>query len=457
MSETSATPSRLERLRSNTFLKHVLTLMTGTAVAQIIPLAARPLLSRMYTDADFGLYSLYMALGSGIAAVGALRYDLAVVTPKKDAEARSVLNLASRIALVTAGLSIVGLSIFARPVARMLKDPSLAPYLPLVGLLVFALTQLSSRLYWLNRRQRYKEMARNKMGQSIGTTATQLSVGLVWAGPLGMILGSLVGQWFSMINLWRLTRHETRRQDGDPALRTVAEEHKKMPLVQGPNALVDQVRLQGINLMVAAFFTKAALGQFAQAWTLLQMPMGLINGALTQVFYQKLATTRRGKMFPVVRNAVVRSLAIGIIPFGLIWLLAPWLFPFVLGSKGNHDWTLAGQIARCLVPWLYLNFVTSPISLMFITVKRQGTMFLFACAYAAVPLTLIWRYHSNILQTMTMVSWSMAGLLVVFILLALWSAWSFDREPADDDTDGSEVTADEKLGMAEGEQEISGS
>lgn len=440
-------PSLAQRMKGNTFLKHVLTLMTGTAVAQIIPLAARPVLSRTYTTEEFGLYSLYLALGSGIAAVGALRYDLAVVTPKEDSEARSVLHLATRIALVTAGLTTLVLTLFSHTVARWLGDPSLAGYLPLVGLLVFAMTQLSSRLYWLNRRQRYKEMARNKMGQSVGTTGVQLLWGLFAGGPLGLVAGSLVGQWFSMLNLNRLTRSEVKRRPDDPSLRAVAHEHRKMPLVQGPNALVDQIRLQGINLLIAVFFARATLGQFAQAWTLLQMPMGLINGALTQVFYQKLSTTRRGLMFPTVRNAVVRAVAVGVVPFLLIWLLSPWLFPFVLGSEGNHDWSLAGQIARVLVPWLFMNFITSPISLMFITVKRQEVMFVFACLYAAVPLSLIWFFHSSILDTMQLVSLAMAALLVVFVLLALMVSWQYDRGHGL--RDDERIDADEQLAMAQ--------
>lgn len=421
--EAEGTPSRISRLKQNTFLKHVLTLMTGTAVAQLIPLVATPFLSRMYTDHEFGIYTLYMALASGIMTIAALRYDMAVVVPEKESDARGLVKLASRLALGTSLLATVVLTVWAGPLSRAMGQPDIKPYLPLVGLLALAMTQISSRQYWLNRRQRYKDMARNRMGQAVGTNATQIVAGLTpLPGALGLVLGPIVGQWFSFLNLRRLTRHETRPQPGDSALE-MAREHRKMPLLNGPNALVDTIRLQGINVMIGMFFSGAVLGQFGQAWRLLQMPMGLINQALSQVFFQKLATTPRGRMFGVVRNAIVRSLAIGIVPFGLIWLLSPWLFPFVLGDM----WRPAGDIARILVPWLYLNFVTSPISTLFITVRRQGVMLCHAIFYMAVPLGLIWSFHSSLTQTLTYVSWSMAGLLVVFLLLALMVARQFDR------------------------------
>lgn len=439
------------RLRGSSFLRHVLTLMTGTAVAQIIPLVTRPVLTRIYTEAEFGTYSLYLSIAGAFATIGALRYDVAVVMPEKDSDARGLVKLASRSSIVVALLVTIGLTLWAKPVANLLRHPDLAPYLPAVGLLVLALTQLSSRQYWLNRRKRYKEMARNRMGQSASTSAVHLGAGFAGApGAWGLVIGSLAGQLFSMTNLWRLTRHETAPQPGDSAV-AMAKEYKKMPLVNGPNAVVDTIRLNGINLMIGAFFSKGALGQFSQAWQLLTMPMALINTALSQVFYQRLATTKRGLMFGEVKRASVRALLIGIVPFALIWLVSPWLFPFVLGNKGDHDWTLAGRIARVLTPWLYMNFVTSPISLVFLTVKRQGTMFCFAVAYCAVPLSLIWFHHESILQTMTWVSWAMAALLVVFLLLALWVSWEYDRGKGlrEGEDDGSELDAEERVGIAE--------
>lgn len=421
-SEPATGTRRIDRLKGNTFLRHVLTLMTGTAVAQIIPLAARPILTRLYTPEEFGLYTLYMSIAAALVTIGALRYDLAVVIPDEDSDARGLVKLASRIALGMSLLATVLLTIFAGPLARAMKQPDIAPYLPAVGILALGMTQISSRQYWLNRRKRYKEMARNRMGQSIGTTGVQLGAGLMAApGAWGLVLGTIAGQWFSFTNLWRLTRHETAPQPGDSAM-AMAREHRKMPLVNGPNALVDTIRLQGITILIGMFFSKALLGQFGQAWQLLQMPMGLINGALTQVFFQKLATTRRGAMFPVVRNAVLRSLVVGAIPFALIWLLAPWLFPFVLGAK----WRPAGEIARILVPWLYLNFVTSPISMLFLTVKRQGVMLAFSLFYMGVPLGLIWSNHHSLHHTLGLVSWSMAALLVVFLGLALMVARQYD-------------------------------
>ena len=46
----------------SSFTKNVLTLMTGTTVAQAIPIAISPILTRIYTPSDFGLLALFIAI-----------------------------------------------------------------------------------------------------------------------------------------------------------------------------------------------------------------------------------------------------------------------------------------------------------------------------------------------------------------------------------------------------------
>ena len=128
-------------------------------------------------------------------------------------------------------------------------------------------------------------------------------------------------------------------------------------------------------------------------------------------------------MTRLVRAAIARSAAVGAVPFALIYLLSPALFPVVFGA----DWAEAGLIARALVPWLFLNFITSPISMLFVVTARQGLLLWFSVPFTALPLALIWRLHDEIVATMTWLSLSMAGMLAVFLLLALWAARSYDR------------------------------
>ena len=44
------------------FSRNVLTLMTGTTIAQAIPIGISPILTRIYSPEDFGLFALFLAI-----------------------------------------------------------------------------------------------------------------------------------------------------------------------------------------------------------------------------------------------------------------------------------------------------------------------------------------------------------------------------------------------------------
>ena len=44
------------------FSRNVLTLMTGTTIAQAIPIAISPILTRIYTPEDFGVFALFIGV-----------------------------------------------------------------------------------------------------------------------------------------------------------------------------------------------------------------------------------------------------------------------------------------------------------------------------------------------------------------------------------------------------------
>ena len=58
---------------------------------------------------------------------------------------------------------------------------------------------------------------------------------------------------------------------------------------------------------------------------------------------------------------------IGFPPALLLMLLGPELFAFVFGE----NWRQAGEFARWMAPWLYLVFVSSPLSTLFAVTESQ--------------------------------------------------------------------------------------
>src|SRR5690606_39162851 len=85
----------------NDFGRNVAALMTGTTLAQALPIAASPLLSRLYTPGDFGVLGLYAAICAIVSVLAAGRYEIAIVQPRSDAEAANLAALSVAAALAT--------------------------------------------------------------------------------------------------------------------------------------------------------------------------------------------------------------------------------------------------------------------------------------------------------------------------------------------------------------------
>ena len=407
---------------SSPFLRHVLTLMTGTAVAQGVTFFMMIVLARIYTPRDMGLLATYVSVASILVAVAALRYDMAIMLPRKESEALSVARL-GMVCLTAVSLLATAASLPLSGLIERQWGHEVALWMPLVGLTTFLMSAVELFKYWFNRNSDYRAIAVNQAEQQIGLTSGQLVLGMAGMGGMaGLILGHTAGQIFAFVNLGRQAKPLWRRlPEGAPSLRWAARRYRRMPLLNGPNALADALRTNGIQLLIGGY-SVASLGQFQMAWRYLDAPLILINGAVARVFFQKLSTIEPGRMRPLVRVTIKRAILIGLVPFALIYVLSPWIFPFFLGSQ----WTESGSFARALTPWLFMMLITSPISNLFIVTEHQDWMLGFALVYTAVPLAWLHWSPLALLPTCYILGAIMAGLLVANTMLADHAAKEFD-------------------------------
>ena len=114
------------------FTRNVLTLMTGTTISLAIPIAISPVLTRIYTPQDFGVFALYMAITTIIAVLVTGRYELAIMLPKKDENAVDILILSLIISLVVSLISFLIIFFFNPQITKILGSQEISRWLYLV-------------------------------------------------------------------------------------------------------------------------------------------------------------------------------------------------------------------------------------------------------------------------------------------------------------------------------------
>lgn len=404
-------------LPKSEFSKNVLTLMTGTTIAQAIPVAISPILTRLYTPEDFGVFALYTSVASIVSLIATGRYELAIMLPKKNEDAANVVILSLIITFITSILILIVVYFFNSAIAKLLRNNDIASWLYLVPLTVLFSGIYQSLNYWVNRKKQYSILAKSRVIRSSGIAATNISLGVTQAGCGGLILGSTVGQAVGSIALLKNSMDILKYKIYFAKMFACAKRFKKMPIFNLPNALIDGIRMSGINILISFFFSSVLLGQFSLAWRVIQSPASLIGSSVAQVIFERFSKAKKDDLTRLIFKYLSRSTVFSFPIFLSIYLFSPTVFSFVFGT----NWKIAGDVTSALSPWLFLNFITSPLSTIFIVINRQEVMLIFSIIYMATPILLLFLLHDmGFITVMRIISFSMSIILVLFIISILF-------------------------------------
>lgn len=367
------------RLPKGGFLHNVLTLMTGTAIAQAIPILISPILTRLYSPGDFGLLALYTSVVSMIAVIVTARYEVAIMLPENDEDAVNLGALSLSIAVVISALTLLAVWYFNAPIARFLGKPDIAKWLYLVPIAVLTIGISQVLNYWSTRRNQYRRLAVARVAQSVANGSVNLGQGFASMGVSGLIVGNLAGQVLSAGVLIRqawpdlLKYRSSVRWD---RMRHNANVYQDFPKVNSLQAFVDILQSSGVVFLISSLFGSAVLGFYSFTLRILQAPFGLLGASVSQVFYQKASEIYKngGDLQVLVKKTILSLSAMALPIFLILGFFAPPLFGFVFGK----EWREAGTYAQLLVPWIFLNFIVSPISQVPIIVGEQKRNFMLA-------------------------------------------------------------------------------
>ena len=188
-----------DRIFKSEFIRNSLTLVSGNTIAQLIPLLAEPVLTRLFPPEDFGLLALFISISSLFAVIATGRYELAVMLPKKEEEAINIVGLSFLVSFFMAIISLLVVWIFNRPICYLLDSKSISGYLYLVPLVVLFTGLTQSLNYWFSRKKQFRKVSTARIVQSSTAAATGIGTGFMKAGTIGLISAHVLGSVFSAL------------------------------------------------------------------------------------------------------------------------------------------------------------------------------------------------------------------------------------------------------------------
>jgi len=357
---------------SNDFLKNVFTLMTGTGIAQAIPIALSPILTRLYSPEEFGLFALYSGLAAVLLVIATGRFELAIMLPEKEKDAENLVKLSSLLSLLMSSIVLILVLVWGKQIAIGLGNESIYPWLFFMPVSMFISGTYQSLNYWFNRQKDFKRLAKNRVMQSSLTGATQLGFGFSIVGGIGLLMGSLIGQSFTLLTLINKISTEKREfflHFKLGSLSKLARRFKSFPLFDVPTSLLNVGALHAPNILFPIYFSPAYAGFFYLTQRVLQAPISLIASSVSDVFREEASkiyrATGQAKMIFI---KTFKWLAImSLLPSLLLFFVIEDVFAFVFGK----DWVMAGTYAKIMLPALSIRFIANPLSFMIYVAEKQ--------------------------------------------------------------------------------------
>lgn len=361
-----AVQSKWSQLRRHRFLGHVAALMTGSVIAQAVPILLSPVLTRLYTPGDFAAFALFMSVTAVISVVAAGRYDQAILLPAEDEDA---LNLVALCWLILSSLCLL-LSLIIGVFYGSLPAEWLAAlhgeWLYLLPPAVFATTSFQILSVWNNRCARFPQLAMSRATQGSASGFAQCGLGYGAWHSAGLIWGQVVGLCAGLLMLLRYnwqSLQSGRAQLGRQRMVSNAYEYRRFPLLSTWGSLFDSGAFLMVLLVISHSFTSNITGFFSFTQRVLSVPLFLISSAIAQVLHQRIAKMNNEdwqSILPYVLRAALFLSAIAVPFVVLLALFGVDLFSFAFGK----DWAEAGRYAGLLSVAVGIRFIVSPLTVV---------------------------------------------------------------------------------------------
>lgn len=369
-------PQTLAKFRGKSFTKQAAVLTMGTLGGRLIIVLIMPALTRIYSPAHFSTLASYSAILAIVAVISCMRFEIAIPMPKSDIEAESLLLISLLGSLVVSFITAAPLIFHAEKILTLLpaiKNPLILWLIPL-GTLFVGIYQAS--LYWTSRTRHFKDIALTRVSQAAVGVATMLCLGLLGYGSIGLTLGHMLMTSAGALGL--LMKAKKRHSHiffgvTFDSIKSAAINYRKFPLWSMPEALANVCGLQLSILIVAAFAPDGEAGHLMLAMQVMLLPMSLVGTSISQVYLSRASEEFEQGRIRNFTMIIVRRLAlISILPIAIVGLTGPWLFPTIFGN----EWLRSGEISALMVPWVYLQFIVVPVSMIFHVVGYNGSAML---------------------------------------------------------------------------------
>jgi O-antigen/teichoic acid export membrane protein len=342
--------------------------VSAMAIAgQLTLVATIPVLTRLYSPADFGIFTIYLSIINILGAVGALRFEASLYGIKETAQTYITAKLIVLAALVTSVLT------FAAGQVLLSVVPGQFGYLVWlvpIGMGGVALVEMLN--CWSLRAGLLRDFALGRLILPATMALLQFVFGLGHLGGEAMVYAHILSQFVFLAFMgFRILTWEDLRGIVRAPWRSVLDKARreyKFPLFDIPATLGSYAINNLPAILVGSLFGAALAGYLGVAARLVTGPVVLIATPISNVFVAEAnRNSNRGHILIIARSLLILVAGSTALPILALGLAAPYVVVPLLGPP----WQPAAEIMTALAFMGAVQALSTPLSEVPALLRRQ--------------------------------------------------------------------------------------
>jgi len=369
----------------------VLTLLMGSSFAQALPIAISPILTRIYSIEDFGVFAAFLSISAILQTFINGKYELALVTSTNKFETIHIAALGLIIATVISLILTVIIFLFAGQISDLLDIKGIGNLLFFLPITIFLSGLWNIFNYLAISLQKYNHLKNVSIQKSIFLAISQLSLGFFKTGILGLLLAQTLSQISGNLHLKSklgiLKPKIFFKIFSTSKLKKVMIKYINFPKYQVLSTFANQTSRELINISTVALYGLNALGLLGLTNRVLSAPLTIMTSIYYQVLLKEASDERKitGSASKSFKRTLQRLIYTGLPIFAIIFLTAEDSFALIFGES----WREAGTYAKLMTPLLFIRFVSSPLAAVTQVFNKQKSMLYINLSLILVSLIII--------------------------------------------------------------------
>jgi O-antigen/teichoic acid export membrane protein len=367
----------IKKIKNTTILtksnKNIFSVVVGTVLAQIIPVLISPVLTRIYTPEDFGVFAIYMSIVTISVTVASFRYDLAIFIPKNLDDSKRLVILSIFISCIFSIIFFIALLFLMQNLFTKFNLASLGGWLLTVPIIVLFISIYQIYTQWLNKIKNYNYLNFYRILNSGSISFLNILFGFLKLKDVGLILSSFITQAIlatvSLYNIKSFFKFYNYSR-----IKILVSKYINFPKYTLPSTLGGEIASQMPTILLGYYFNQTIIGYYLLATKIITLPFTVIGNSIATVYRQEAIEefNLNGNCKNLYIKTFKKLFFIGIIPVLILLFWGEFFFTFYFGSQ----WKIAGKIASYLSVMVFFQILSSPMADTILFINGQKIDFL---------------------------------------------------------------------------------